>query len=118
MDKPDSSFSAHLGGKGLFRYFRPRLGLHLLPKRCRFCFFFFFFLLFFRLEYSYSSVDIVHNLIKSLFLQSLKFSLFLFIYSLLYLKALNCMRLIWLNTEFSVISVSRKLFVRQLLGCK
>ena len=71
-------------------------------------------------EYSYSSVDIVLNMIKSYFFKDFSFFFFFFFFCFVYLFAIykhqGVKRLMCVNAEFGVVSVSRELFVRYLLG--
>ena len=76
----------------------------LFTQRCRFGAFHMFYI-----EYSYLPPILYSIRLKSYFLKSLKSTLVLVIYSLFI--SLRVCRLICLNAEFSVISVSKELFV-------
>ena len=63
------------------------------------------------MEYSYSSADIVHSIIKIIFLQKFDVSFALFIYSLsISIGVYEANTIVGLNAEFSFTSVSRELF--------
>ena len=63
------------------------------------------------MAYSYSSADIVHSIIKIIFLQNFDVSFALFIYSLfISIGVYIANTIVRLNAELSVTSVSRELF--------